>query len=142
MWPNPQFPATWSYLQKKSLMGNFLFCAVHWITSKTKGLVQNKNFAKNGYLQNNKDIQLFWRFRNIQKVLTATTEKLKEQYYIWILTKLMDPTTSPKAYWSILKTGLDNKKYLLSLKFIIITIILILKRRLRSSTSSLLSSAH
>ena len=28
MWPNPQETAVWSYLLKKSLMENFIFCAV------------------------------------------------------------------------------------------------------------------
>ena len=28
MWPNPQFPAIWSHLLKKSLMTNFISCAV------------------------------------------------------------------------------------------------------------------
>ena len=81
-----------------------------WITSKIKGLIQKNNFAKKCYFQNNEDIQLFRRFQNIQKLLTATIEKSKEQYYTRISTKLMDPTTSPKAYWSILKTVLNNKK--------------------------------
>ena len=56
---------------------------------------------------------MFRRFQNIQKLLTATIQKeikSKEQYYTRISTKLMDPTTSPKAYWSILKTVLNNKK--------------------------------
>ena len=114
-----------------------------WITSKIKGLIQKKNFAKKCYFQNNEDIQLFRRFQNIQKLLTATIEKSKEQYYTRISTKLMDPTTSPKAYWSILKTVLNTKKYLVSHQFIIITILLpVLKRRLKSSTTFLLSSAH
>ena len=53
----------------------------------------------------------------------------------------MDPTISPKAYWSILKTFLNNKKYLAFHQFLIITIVLLIfKRRLRSSTISLLSS--
>ena len=43
----------------------------------------------------------------------------------------MDTTTSPKVYWSILKTILNNKKYLAFHQFITITIILlILKRRI------------
>ena len=46
--------------------------------------------------QNNEDIQLFRRFQNIQKLLTATIEKSKEQYYTRISTKVMDPTTDPK----------------------------------------------
>ena len=113
-----------------------------WITSKIKGLIQKKNIVKRCYFQNNEDIQLFRRFQNIQKLLTATIEKSKEQYYTRISTKLMDPTTSPKAYWSILKTVLNNKKiscippiyhnnnYITDFK------------RLRSSTNFLLSSTH
>ena len=81
-----------------------------WITSKIKGLIQKNNFAKKCYFQYNENIQLFQRFQNIQKFLTGTTEKSKEQYYTRILTKLMNTTTSPKAYWSILKTVLNNKK--------------------------------
>ena len=80
-----------------------------WITSK-KGLIQKKNFAKKCYFKNNEDIQLFRRFQNMQKLLTATIAKSKEQYYTRISTKLMDPTASMKAYWSILKTILNNKK--------------------------------
>ena len=81
-----------------------------WINRKIKVLIETKNFAKKCYFQNNEDIQLFRRFQNIQNLLTATIEKLKEQFYTRILTKLMDFTTSPKAYWSILKTILNNKK--------------------------------
>ena len=80
------------------------------INSKIKGLIQNKNVARKCYFQNSEDVQLFRRFQNIQKLLTPTYEKLKEQYYTRISTKLMDPITSPKAYWSILKTILNNKK--------------------------------
>ena len=99
--------------------------------------------SKKCYFQNKEDIQLIRRFQNIQKLLTAAIEKSKEQYNTRISTKLMDPTTSSKAYWSILKTVLNNKKIPLSHQFIIITIIMLtLKRRLRSSTTFLLSSAH
>ena len=68
-----------------------------WITSTIKGLIQKKNFTKKCYFQNNEDIQLFRRYQNIQKLLTATIEKFKEQYYTRISTKLMDPTTTPKT---------------------------------------------
>ena len=81
-----------------------------WINSKIKGLIQEKNIAKKCYFQNNKDIQLFRRFQCIQNLLTATIEKSKEQLYSRISTKLMDPTISLKAYWSILKTFLNNIK--------------------------------
>ena len=52
-----------------------------WINSKIKGLIQKKNIAKKCYFQNNKDIQLFRRFQNIQNLLTVTIEKSKEQFY-------------------------------------------------------------
>ena len=61
-----------------------------WINSKIKGLIEKHDFAKKCYFQNNEGIQLFRTFRNIQKLLTATTEKSKEQYYARISTKLMN----------------------------------------------------
>ena len=96
-------------------------------------LVQKKNIVKKCYFQNNKDIQLLRRFQRTQKLLTATIQKSKRQHYNRISTKLMDPTSSPKAYWSILKTFLSITKYLVFHQFFIITII---REKLRSSTKS------
>ena len=95
----------------KDILYNFIPCEnvtcddrdPPWITSKIKGLIQKNNFAKKCYFRNNEDIQLFRRLQNIQKLLTAAIEKSKEQCYARISTKLMDPTTNPKAYWSIFK---------------------------------------
>ena len=39
------------------------------------------NFAKKCYFQNNEDVQLFRRFQNMQKFLTATIEKSKTVLY-------------------------------------------------------------
>ena len=81
-----------------------------WINSKIKYLMQEMNIAQKCYLQNNKDIKLFRRFQCMQNLLTAANEKSKEQFCSQFLTKLKYPTISPKAYWSILKTFLNNKK--------------------------------
>ena len=35
---------------------------------------------------------------------------MKNKYYSKVVKKLLDPSTSPKTYWSILKTFLNNKK--------------------------------
>ena len=59
------------------------------------------------YLLNNSNIQLFRRFQSLQNL---TIEKSKEQCYSRISNKLMDPATSLKAYWQIIKTFLNNKK--------------------------------
>ena len=37
-------------------------------------------------------------------------EESKEKYYTKLSSRLADPLTSPKTYWSILKTFLNNKK--------------------------------
>ena len=35
---------------------------------------------------------------------------MKNKYYSKVVKRLLDPRTSPKTYWSILKTFLNNKK--------------------------------
>ena len=37
-------------------------------------------------------------------------EKFKHKYYVRLSKKLLDPATTPKLYWSILKIFLNNKK--------------------------------
>ena len=89
----------------KNILCNFIphetvTCDDHdppWINSKIKELMETKNFAKKCYFQNDKEIQLFRRFPNIQNLLTATIGKSKEQFYSRISTKLIDSPTSPKA---------------------------------------------
>ena len=46
----------------------------------------------------------------LQNQLKLLTESNKERYYLRIFKKLMDPMTSAKTYWSILKSLLNNKK--------------------------------
>ena len=43
-------------------------------------------------------------------MLLSAIEVSKQQYYSRISKKLMDSSTSPKVYWSLLKTLLINKK--------------------------------
>ena len=116
------------------------------INSNIKGLIQEKNLAKKCYVRNNKYIKLFQRFQCIQNLLTVTIakkKKKKKKFYSQLSTKLMDRTVSPKAYRSILKTFLYNKKHLAFHQFITIAVtLLILKRMFKISTNSLLSNAH
>ena len=46
----------------------------------------------------------------LQNQLKLLTESNKERYYLRISKKLMDPMTSAKTYWSILKSLLNDKK--------------------------------
>ena len=52
-------------------------------------------------------ISIFLRyFKRLKKLIKHSQEK----YYIRISKKLMDPMTSLKFYWSLLKTLLNNKE--------------------------------
>ena len=53
---------------------------------------------------------LFEKFKALQYQLNIYIEESKEKYYTKLSRRLADPLTSPKTYWSILKTFLNNKK--------------------------------
>ena len=79
----------------------------------------------------------------MQNLLIVAIEKSKEQFYCRISTKLMDLTISSKAYWSMLKTFLNNKKIPCSPPvYHNNNYITDFERRLRSSAIPLLSNAR
>ena len=51
----------------------------------------------------------FDKFQSLQAHLKTTVEESKPTYYSRLSDKLLDTKTSPKLYWSILKTFLNNK---------------------------------
>ena len=55
-------------------------------------------------------MQFFNQFQFLQTRLSSLIEESKNQYYNRLSYKLLDPKTSQKSYWSILKTFLNNKK--------------------------------
>ena len=75
--------------------------------------VYNKN-----YLKNNKSNQSFATFQSFQSQLSLLIANLKNKYYSKVAKRLLHPSTSPKTYWSILKTFLNNKKIFHDNKFI------------------------
>ena len=58
----------------------------------------------------NKNSQLYAKIQQIQCELNRLIVDSKNKYYSRMSVKLTDPKTSPKTYWSILKTFLNNKK--------------------------------
>ena len=54
--------------------------------------------------------QSFAPFQSFQSQLSSLITNLKNEYYSKVARKLLDPSTSPKTYWSILKKFLNNKK--------------------------------
>ena len=63
-----------------------------------------KNYLKN------KSNQSFETFQSFQSQLSSLIASLKNKYYSKVVKRLLDPSTSPKTYWSILKHFLSNKK--------------------------------
>ena len=57
--------------------------------------------------KSNQSFAMFWSF---QSQLSSLIANLKNKYYSKEEKKLLDRTTSPKPYWSILKTFSNNKK--------------------------------
>ena len=82
-----------------------------WIDEKFEKLIlSNKNRAFSAYSRDRNNTDLFNKFQSLQAHLITTTEKFNLKYYSRLSDKLLDSKTSPKSYWSILKTFLNNKK--------------------------------
>ena len=81
-----------------------------WTNKDIKELIHEKNQAYKSYRQNKKSIFSAHQFELLQSKLNSLIEKSKSNYYARLSKKLSDPMTSPKSYWSILKTFLNNNK--------------------------------
>ena len=81
-----------------------------WIDEKIKNLILHKNRAFSAYSWDRNNPDPFNKFQSLQVHLKTTIEKSELKYYSRLSDKLLDSKTSPKSYWSILKTFLNNKK--------------------------------
>ena len=77
------------------------------MNSEIKDLISEKNLAYKSYCPFNRDVFLFETFKFLQNKLNVP---IKQKYYSKLSSKLANPATSLKTYWSILKTFLNNKK--------------------------------
>ena len=80
-----------------------------WFNNNIKQLIKEKNNTYKSYILSNKNPQFFDRVKSLQNQLKCSIEGNKQKYYLRISKKLMDPITSTKTYWSILKTLLNKK---------------------------------
>ena len=109
-----------------------------WFNKNIKQLIQEKNNAYKSYILSDKNPQIFERVKSLQNQLKCSIEGNKRIYDFRISKKLMDSATSEKTYWSILKTLLNKKKFLVSLRsFIKVKMLQILKRNPNYLTLSL-----
>ena len=80
------------------------------IDEKIKKLILHKNRAVSAYSRHGNNTYLFNKFQYLQAHLKTTIEKSNLKYFSRLSDKLLGSKTSPKSYWSILKTFLNNKK--------------------------------
>ena len=80
-----------------------------WINNRVKELINEKNDTFQCSLHSNKDPKLFSKVEYLQNELKSLIEANKEKYYSRISKRMMNPLTSTKTYWSILKSFLNNK---------------------------------
>ena len=80
-----------------------------WINNKVKTMIQEKNKIYQLYLKN-KSNMLATKLKTMQNLIYETLESCKSKYYENISKKLCSKATTPKYYWSLLKTMLNDKK--------------------------------
>ena len=74
-----------------------------WIIKEIKKLMVENNLAFKSYCCSSKIMFLLEKFKAIQYQLNISIEESKEKYYTKLSSRLADPLTSLKTYWSILK---------------------------------------
>ena len=110
-----------------------------WIDEKIKHLVPHKNCAFNSYSRDKNNTDLFKKIQSPQANLKTSIEESKQNYYSRLSNKLLDGKTSPKLYWSLLKTFLNNKKLYFNF-YTMANLSRILWKRLNSLMTSLQGS--
>ena len=81
-----------------------------WFNKNIKQLVQEKNSTYKSYILSDKNPQIFERVKSPRTRSNVQLNVTKKSIICVHPKKLLDPTTSAKTYWSILKTLLNNKK--------------------------------
>ena len=83
------------------------------------------------------------RFSSLQNKLISLIKTSKQEYFLKIVKKLFDPSISSKTYWSILKSFLRVKRFLVFLLFFVKTNLLLTSgKRLSYLILSLPSNTH
>ena len=81
-----------------------------WFNRTIKSLIQEKKDTFNKYRKNKNNIQLLQHLTILQEKLNSFIGVSKQNYYSRMSAKLTKFHKSSKAYWSLLKTFLNNKK--------------------------------
>ena len=81
-----------------------------WFNTKIKSLIHEKNITFKRLRSDRRNSCLRRQLNCLQDRLNDSIEASKQKYYCRMTNKLINAEKSPKAYWSILKSFLSNKK--------------------------------
>ena len=81
-----------------------------WINEEIKCKVKSKNKTFQQYLKNGRKIIDFEIVDKKAAELSEMIQKQKEKYFYDLSLKLNNPQTSPKTYWSIIKSCYNGRK--------------------------------
>ena len=81
-----------------------------WITSNIKNKIANKNSLFDKYIKNGRNIFDLQKVERARDDIINAINLSKTSYYERMNSKLSDPNTTPKTYWSILKSLYCGKK--------------------------------
>ena len=80
-----------------------------WCNSRIKSLLQDKNKLYKDFRRSN-NAQLFNKLNHLQEQLNFLINKSKHDFYERMTKKLTNASKNCKAYWSLLRRLLNNKK--------------------------------
>ena len=106
------------YLTVKNILHNIILHEIItcddrdqlWIESSVRYLIQYKYEAYKRLKRSKYNSQYFENFQSLQNLLGVFIEASRETYYFPLSKKLMEPSKSPKTYWLVLNSFLNNKK--------------------------------
>ena len=83
-----------------------------WINKRIKSLIQEGTLLLETFRNNRNNVEMITCLHNLNERLALLINTAKQNYYAKIVEKLQNTKRSSKVYWSLLKTFLNNKKYL------------------------------
>ena len=81
-----------------------------WINAEIKCKIKSKNKTFQQYLKNGRKITDFEIADKEAAKLSEMTQNWKEKYFYDLSLKLNNPQTSPRMYWSIIKSCYNGRK--------------------------------
>ena len=81
------------------------------VYSWIKYLLQDNNKLYKGFRRSNTNAQLHNKLNHLQEKLNFLINRSKQNYYARMTKKLTNVSKNCKAYWSLLRCLLNNRKY-------------------------------